>query len=136
MVTESGVAAPHASSHESGGSDVVDVGSAGTGPTVIKSMSAAAVSWTDLDLSSILGSRRRNVLLLMRHPVSATTNNIRVREKGINYEQITGGEGSASQIQIGDNMNGYVVCTTDSNGIFQYIAAAAHNLEISLMSWW
>lgn len=135
MVTESGVAAPHHVSHESGGSDVVAVPvSVVDGETSVHSGSSPA-AYTDLDLSSVVGAVSSLVFLKVVNG-SVAPNGFSFRRKGdtspgdpdgvgtgINVVRLVGGVGNAQ----------YVFCVSDSAGVVQWIADSVNSATVYVM---
>ena len=133
--------ATHADRHSVGGADplvnpLLRIGSDGAVKTSVFNAAVANV-WTDLDLSAVVGSARRTVLLyLLQAAAPIATDNIRVRQKGETANQLTGCEGSASQIQTQQSHGGYIITATDDSGIIQIRSAVSKTFQIWVVSWW
>jgi len=118
---------PHHAQHEAGGADPVSF-SGGSSATNMLPGAPVATTWTDLDLSSVVGSRKAFVLLRILNK-AAGTRSLSVRAKG-NAGTTDNSQISAGTCVVLEDDTAYVVGTTDASGVIQYYAGSTSDIDI------
>jgi hypothetical protein len=98
----------------------------------------APTSYTDLNLSSIVGTAQRMVMLRVLNSTS-TNCNYMFRPNGTSYTQrdanLLGSVSRTGQHDAAGD-SGFVIVKTDANGVIEWMASAANSCTIYVESYW
>lgn len=99
----------------------------------IKDSNAVATTWTDIDLSAVVGAKQ--VLAILK--VIATAGQWgAMRQNGDTDSHESGdGENNAGGIAYGGTHASIIIVATDGNGVIEYYHSAATNLKVELIGW-
>lgn len=98
----------------------------------------APTSYTDLDLSSIVGAAQRCVLLLVTQQ-SATATTYKFRPNGATYslnDSDTNMVGASTTGNLLQNNAAIVVLTTDTAGVVEWKASGARSTKVEVLAYW
>lgn len=117
--------------------DTVVAGVSGTvfPNSAVFSASAAPTTWTDLDLSSVVGTNESLVMLkvFLNHDAAA---NYAFRTNGDTGDTYTAIGGHAAYIDFnGSTGTGIVMVKTDSSGVIEWIASAAKTTTVTVVAY-
>jgi hypothetical protein len=104
----------------------------------ITGTATSATGWTDLDLSSHVGTQETLVYLEVK-PLSGSTNSFSVRPNGVTGMQGStvgsgSGAGASSFQSVGvASPHGFIVTTTDENGVIEMTSYATQNWQVNLI---
>jgi hypothetical protein len=93
-------------------------------------------SWTDLDLSAIIGAKQTIVVLEVRNSTGSANGRVSFRPNGSSYE--TGGSVNFENAAVVNydailNCGGLAICTTDANGILEMKGISGQTVTIKLL---
>ncbi len=95
----------------------------------------APTSWTDLDLSSYVGTRQVVVMIKAYNPTTFA-NTVTFRKNGDTTEIYSGTNTSTSLVRIYDATGAYAIVITDTSGIVEFKAYDARDLDMWLEGYW
>jgi len=129
----------HASSHQAGGSDAINVGTLpgiGWAGTQVYS-GTAPTSWTDLDLSSVVGSRRTLVILNVKNHDYNYDNAFYFRWDGstVNFSGDPDPYPAANKVKLQPQQYGFVIAITGTNGYVEWKADNAYDARVSVLAY-
>ena len=96
----------------------------------------ASTTYTDLDLSSVVGARQRMVMLVV---VTNNTDGFHARRKGTSYSYVSSGATSygVSAANTLSNIAMNIIVATDVNGVIQWRTnGAANTVTINVEAYW
>lgn len=93
---------------------------------------AAPTSFTDLDLSALVGARL-NIVLLKIHNNGAAGTTYRFRENG-EVKNVLGGLSTSGTLTNGNAC--YVLVATDAAGIIEWMGVTNQATEVFLIGYW
>jgi hypothetical protein len=102
----------------------------------------APTSYTDLDLSSIVGARRCTVLLKVNNKDTSNDRYYAFRRNGETLEPNDGATTALGTSKTGlvpgagGNKYALVLVTTDATGIVEWLASGASSTEVTVESFW
>jgi len=97
---------------------------------------ACPSSWTDLDLSSVVGTRRALVFLMVRADAGVTSKKYKFRRNGETREFSYGSDWpqcSACTVAIGECGTVWVV--TDENGVIEWMSGQSHDTTVWVLAY-
>ncbi len=97
-----------------------------------------ATTWTDIDLSSYVGSNNSAVYLKVKCVDSVQTGTFGFRQNGDSDQFYKVGTDYLTMINgLGENYCAYTIVPTDSSGIIEYISLnSASDVKIWLIGYW
>jgi len=129
----------HAARHHAGGADPINVGSlAGTGwGTGSIFDGIAPTSWTSLDLSSVVGSRRTLVVLMVFNGDYNYDNGFYFRwgGSGTDFGGDPASYPAANKCKLQPRKYGMVVCTTNDSGVIEWMADNAYSTKLYVLAY-
>ncbi len=95
----------------------------------------APTSWTDLDLSSVVGANVALVILNVYNAISVAAAAVRTKGDGKEY-YTTGTSQGCAQGDLGSGVNCVFIVITDANGVIQWInESASANAKVFMMAY-
>lgn len=105
--------------------------------STVFSSAAAPTSFTDLDLSSVVGSNQ--AIVLLRVESNSATADYKFRENGmtddIGLDSNTQLGGGSSAATVANGNSAYIVVATDSSGIVEWKAQGAHTTIVHMVAY-
>ena len=96
---------------------------------------AAPTSWTDLDMSAIVGSIRAIVLLKVTNNSTTSTRTYAFRPNGDTDEYYNVTYPTPSNFKLFEEMSALVTVQTDTSGIIEWMASGANDTDIVVLSY-
>jgi len=129
----------HAARHQAGGADPINVGTLpgiGWDGTAVFD-GTAPTSWTSLDLSSVVGSRRTLVVLMVFNGDSNYDNGFYFRwgGSGNDFSGDPASYPAANKCKLEPQKYGMVICTTDTSGVIEWMADNAYSAKVYVLAY-
>ena len=103
------------------------------GATVVYNNIASPTTWTDLDLSAVVGENSAIVMLKFVNTEAGASIKYKFRRNG-ETDQVNYGVAVANS--VAHNTGAYIICTTDSSGILEWDTSAGRNTYMVMEAYW
>lgn len=96
-------------------------------------------TFTDLDLSSVIGSRQRTVMLVVTYTAASSSIYFSAKTKGTSFSYPGGGTSTegVSRGVVSANEAGNFIVVSDTSGVIQWCTSSTSNtITINVISYW